>query len=128
MRITFLRVVFAAAVLFNTATLAAHHPIASVYRVDEQTTIEGVVVALVYRTPHSYLQVSAPDRTKNVRLWAVECGDQRQLRRTVSEGALKPGDRVIVTGHAARDDGEWRLRLRTIVRPRDAWRWSEADR
>jgi hypothetical protein len=66
----------------------------------------------------------APDRMKQMRLWAVETGDQQQMRRNVSEAALKPGDRVVVTGNTARDEGEWRLFLRTLMRPRDGWRWT----
>src|SRR5262245_44024562 len=123
-----LRIVFVSALVRQTASLAAHHAVASVYRLDEQTTIDGVLVSLVYRNPHSYLQVMAPDRTNHMRVWAVECGNQQLLLRNVSESALKPGDRVVVTGNAGRDEGQWRLLLRTLLRPRDGWRWNGLER
>src|SRR2546425_3382745 len=123
-----LRIVLVVAVVCQTVSLAAHHAITSVYRVDEQLTIDGVVVSLVYRNPHSYLQVMAPDRMNHMRLWAVECGNQQLLRRNVSEAALKPGDRVVVTGTPGRDEGQWRLLLKTLSRPRDGWRWNGINR
>jgi hypothetical protein len=50
------------------------------------------------------------------------------LRHTLAAASLVPGDRVIVTGDPARDTGAWRMRLRTLVRPRDGWRLSEDPR
>src|SRR2546430_6773458 len=108
MYLRILRIVLVVAVVCQTVSLAAHHAITSIYRVDEQLTIDGVVVSLVYRNPHSYLQVMAPDRMNHMRLWAVECGNQQLLRRNVLEAALKPGDRVVVTGTPGRDEGQWR--------------------
>jgi DNA/RNA endonuclease YhcR with UshA esterase domain len=128
MQLRILRIVLVVAVVCQTVSLAAHHAITSIYRVDEEMTIDGVVVSLVYRNPHSYLQVMAPDRMNHMRLWAVECGNQQLLRRNVSEAALKPGDRVVVTGNAGRDEGQWRLLLRTLQRPRDGWRWNGINR
>jgi len=128
MYLRILRIVFVVAVVCQTVSLAAHHAITSIYRVDEQLTIDGVVVSLVYRNPHSYLQVMAPDRMNHMRLWAVECGNQQLLRRNVLEAALKPGDRVVVTGTPGRDEGQWRLLLKTLSRPRDGWRWNGINR
>ena len=106
-------------------SLAAHHSVADKYRVGERVTIEGELVTLIFRNPHSYLHVRAPDRTAHSRLWAVESGRGLQLRQALANATLTPGDRVIVTGDPGRDEGEWRMRLRTIVRPRDGWRWIE---
>ena len=128
MYLRILRIVLVVAVVCQTVSLAAHHAITSIYRVDEQLTIDGVVVSLVYRNPHSYLQVMAPDRMNHMRLWAVECGNQQLLRRNVLEAALKPGDRVVVTGTPGRDEGQWRLLLKTLSRPRDGWRWNGINR
>lgn len=106
-------------------SLAAHHSVAEKYRVDERVTIEGELVTLIFRNPHSYLHVRAPDRAAHPRVWAVESGRGMQLRHALEGATLKPGDRVIVTGDPGRDDGQWRMRLRTITRPRDGWRWTE---
>ena len=109
-------------------SVAAHHSVATIYRESERVTIEGELVTLIYRNPHSYLHVMAPDRQKHQRLWAIESSSGQQLRQTLSAASLLPGDRVIITGDPGRDEGTWRIRLRTIVRPRDGWRWTEVPR
>jgi len=124
---TRLAVLVVAAVGLGTS-LAAHHSVATTYRVDERVTIEGELVTLVYRNPHSYLHVMAPDRQHQQRLWAIESSSGQQLREKLSAASLVPGDRVIVTGDPGRDEGTWRMRLRTIVRPRDGWRWTDNPR
>jgi hypothetical protein len=115
-----------AVVLASHSTADGHHPTARRYRADEQTTIDGVLVSLVYKAPHSFLHVQAPDRQNNMRVWAVECGNRDELRRRVQESALKPGDRVVVTGDTSWDEGAWRVRLRTLTRRQDGWRWRES--
>ena len=108
-------------------SLAAHHSLTETYRVGERVTIEGELVTLIFRNPHSYLHVRAPDRAAHPRVWAVESGRGMQLRLALEGATLKPGDRVVVTGDPGRDDGQWRMRLRTITRLRDGWRWSEGS-
>ena len=98
------------------------------YRDGAPVTIEGELVTLVYRNPHSYLHVLAPDRQKHLRIWAIESSSGLQLRQTLAAARLVPGDRVIITGDPGRDDGTWRMRLRTIVRPRDGWQWTEVPK
>lgn len=111
----------------DATSISAHHSYASTYRENEVMAIEGELVDIVYRNPHSYLHVNAPDVGRHMRVWAVECGNRSQIRlQSLIEQTLKPGDHVVVTGSPGRDAGAWQLRLRTIVRPRDGWRWSEA--
>lgn len=110
------------------AAPSAHHPLSRTYRTDERATVDGVIVSIVLRSPHSYLEVRAQDAQKHVRVWSIECGDHRVVRKRLVEGSLRPGDRVIVTGEPSRDDGEFRVRLRRLVRPTDGWEWREADR
>lgn len=110
--------------------LTAHHSPVGIYRTDERTTVDGVLVSILYRRPHSYLYVEdrTPDRRKQVRVWAVESGEGTWLRTRVDEGTLRPGDRIVVTGEPGRDDGARRLRLRRLVRPSDGWGWAEGGR
>ena len=120
--------VAAAGLLCGAVSTSAHHSLASMYREHERVTIEGVVVTLVYRNPHSYVHVQAPDAHQHLRVWAVESSMGHQLRDALGGGMLKPGDHVIVTGQPAHDDGAWRVRLQTLVRARDGWRWTEGGR
>jgi hypothetical protein len=118
-------VLFAAAVSGTHAS--AHHPFASTYLEDKQITIEGEVAEWVYGNPHSFVHVITRDSRNQTQRWIVECrGAHQLLRQGVTWEALKPGQRVIVTGSPGRVTAGYRLRLRALVRPQDGWRWSDA--
>jgi hypothetical protein len=126
---TLLLLAIGAAVAFGTLTAAAHHPYAETYHEDQEITIKGVVIELIYRNPHSYIHLMAPDDNQRMHRWAVEWRSRDQMRGTgVGSQTLRPGDEVIATGNPARDAAAWRLRLRSLVRPRDGWRWSDSSR
>jgi thiamine monophosphate kinase len=56
--------------------------------------------------------------------WAVEWGGGGQLgQQGVTRETLKPGDHVVITGSPGRNPADHRLRMRTIFRPKDGWRW-----
>ena len=112
---------------YDTVSIGAHHSPASTYLEDRVIAIEGDLVDVVYRNPHSFIHVMAPDGARRMRLWAVEASNRGQLRlQGVFEETLRPGDHLVITGSPGRDAGTWRLRLRSIVRPKDGWRWSAA--
>jgi len=103
----------------------AHHSFPATYMVDQTVTIQGTVVQFLFRNPHSFVHVMAPDKGgKNV-VWAVEWGGGGALgSANVTHDTLKPGDKVIVTGNPARDAVSHRLRMRAIERPSDGWKWA----
>ena len=37
---------------------------------------------------------------------------------------LKPGDDVVVTGNPGRNPADHRLRMQSVERPKDGWKWS----
>jgi hypothetical protein len=114
----------AAALAPGAVRVAAHHSFTAVYLEDEVLTIEGQLVELIYRNPHSYLHVLAPDRSGQMRRWAVEWDSWPEIRRSTADtDALRIGDRLVVTGHAGRDPSAYRLRLRTMIRVKDGHRW-----
>ena len=120
-----LTLALAAVFLFGLADVSAHHPFSATYLYDERVSIEGEVVALIYRSPHPYVHVMAPDRDNRMRRWAIEwAGSQNGSRREMPVGFLMAGDHVIVTGSPGRDPGTFRILMRSIVRPSDGWRWS----
>jgi hypothetical protein len=56
--------------------------------------------------------------------WAVEWGGGAQLSRDgVSRDTLKPGDHVIVSGNPGRNSEDHRIRMHSITRPSDGWKW-----
>lgn len=119
---------FAALVLACMLTMGgvayAHHSFAATYIVDKEIKIEGKLVEFLYRNPHSFVKVEAPDDKGQMQTWAVEWGGGAQLSRDgVSRDTLKPGDHVIVSGNPGRDASEHRIRMHSISRPSDGWKW-----
>jgi multidrug efflux pump subunit AcrA (membrane-fusion protein) len=103
---------------------SAHHSFAATYIVDKEIKVDGKLVEFMYRNPHSFVKVEAPDDAGQMQTWTVEWGGGAQLSRDgVSRDTLKAGDRVIVSGNPGRDASEHRLRLHSIVRPADGWKW-----
>ena len=111
--------------LLVTATpVDAHHSFAATY-FEEVVTIEGDLVQFLYRNPHSFVHVMAPDPQGTVQRWAVEWGAGLQLSgQGVNRETLKPGDHVIITGNPGRTESDHRLRMRSITRPKDGWTWN----
>ena len=52
--------------------------------------------------------------------WGVECGNRTG---EPLPAALKPGDRIVVTGAPAREPGARRVALRDLLRPSDGFSW-----
>lgn len=103
----------------------AHHSFPATYFVDKTETINGTVVKFLFRNPHSIVHVMAPDKDGNLVTWAVEWGATGLLVADhVTTNTIKPGDHVIVTGNPARDASSHRLRMRSIERPLDGWKWA----
>jgi len=119
-----LLVLLVAGALVSGSRTYAHHSFAATYFVDQEITVEGTLTQFLYRNPHSFIKVQAPDEKGEMQTWSVEWGGGAQLtRERVGRDTLKPGDHVIVTGNPGRDPSEHRIRLHKIVRPADGWKW-----
>lgn len=116
-------VLMAAAFVFS-GRIYAHHSFAATYFEDKTVTIEGELVQFLYRNPHSFVHVVAPDENGQKQRWAVEWGGGGALNRQgVTRETLKPGDHVIITGNPGRNPADHRVRMQTIRRPADGWTW-----
>lgn len=103
---------------------SAHHSFPSSYQADREMTIEGELVQVVYRNPHSVIQLMIRDSSSQPQRWSVEWDGRARLDMQGITGAtLKAGDHLIITGFPGpRREDRW-LRLRSIFRPKDGWRW-----
>ena len=110
-------------VLVSAATVHAHHSFAATYIVDKEIKIEGEMVSFMFRNPHSFVHIEAPDDQGVVQRWAIEWAAAGQLSG-VKRDTLKAGDHVIVTGNPGRTAEDHRIRMRSIFRPKDGWKWS----
>jgi hypothetical protein len=117
-----LLLVAAASVL--SVRVYAHHSFAATYFEDKTVTIEGKLVQFLYRNPHSFVHVEAPDDKGEMQTWAVEWGAGGQLSREgVTRESLKPGDVVVIKGNPGRNPDDHRVRMQSITRPSDGWNW-----
>jgi hypothetical protein len=110
--------------LLAGAVASAHHSYSATYDVAGQVKLEGKLVQFVYRNPHSFVHVQAPDPKGVQQRWAVEWSGTGQLAEAgVQRDTLKVGDEVIITGRPSRVPGEYRVLMVTLQRPRDGFRW-----
>jgi uncharacterized protein DUF6152 len=124
------RAFFAAAVLsvlglVAIAPASAHHSFAATYFEDQTTKIEGDLVQFQFRNPHSYVHMEAKDEQGVVQRWTIEWGSGMQLStQGLTATTLKVGDHVVVTGAPGRDPEDHRMRMRSIERPKDGFKWN----
>ena len=124
------RVLIAAATLgalgFTTvAPVSAHHSFAATYFEDQLQKLEGDLVQFQFRNPHSYVHVQAMDDKGVMQRWTIEWGSGMQLStQGLTATAFKVGDHVIVMGAPGRDPEDHRLRMRSIERPKDGFKWN----
>ena len=104
----------------------AHHSFAATYDESRTVKIEGRLVQFLYRNPHSFVHLMAPDGNGEERRWAVEWGGAGQLSgQGVTRETLKPGDVVAITGNPGRNAAEYRIRMLTLRRPADGFGWGD---
>jgi hypothetical protein len=118
-----LLVALAAAVVAGTAA-SAHHSYAATYDVTKEIKLEGKLVQFVYRNPHSFVHIEAPDEGGMPQRWAVEWSGTTQLgSQGVNRESLKVGDQILIVGRPSRVPGEYRLLMVTLKRPLDGFTW-----
>ena len=121
------RIVFALALVgatFAAIPASAHHSFAATYFEDKTITIKGKLVQFMFRNPHSFVHVEAPDDGGKMETWAIEWGGGGQLAlKGVNRDTLKPGDEVAITGNPGRNPEDHRIRMRRIERPADGFTW-----
>ena len=114
----------ALATALTMAPMSAHHSFGATYEVSKSITLDGAIVQFVYRNPHSFVHVEAPDAGGTSQRWAVEWGGTAQLERTgVKRESLKVGDKVVISGRPSRVPGEYRVLMVTLTRPADGFTW-----
>jgi hypothetical protein len=109
---------------------AAHHSFAATY-LDQSVTLEGQLVQVQLRNPHSFAQVIVRDGNGIDVRYAVEWRGAGELgAQGVTPATLRIGDHLVITGNPSRQPNDHRVRLRTLLRPRDgfAWVWRDTQR
>ena len=118
------RILFAlgVTVFLLTASLSAHHSFSAVYQTKEEVKLEGKLVQISIRNPHSFIFIEAPDPEGKMQRWSLEWGGAAQLAgQGVNQQTLKVGDKVMVTGRPSRTPGEYRVLVQTISTDGFSW-------
>ena len=112
------------ALLTGSRQVLAHHSFSAEYDSTQKIEIQGVVTEFVWRNPHSFMKVDVTDKDGTTKAWTLEWGSISQLGQySISRTSIKPGDKIIVTGQAARDPAAPRMLIDTVKRPADGWEW-----
>ena len=107
----------------------AHHSFAGTYLLEKEKikTIEGKLVQVMLRNPHSFFHVEFVDENGQTTKIAVEAQGATQARGYGGKRPLAVGDVIKITFNPARLAESKRGRLVTIVRPADGWSWGTGE-
>lgn len=112
------------AALMSGLTASAHHSFTATYDESKTVEIEGELVQFMFRNPHAWVHVMAPDENGEMQRWGVEWGGAGQLSgQGVTRESLRPGDHVIITGNPGRNAVDHRVRMLSLLRPSDGFGW-----
>ncbi len=124
MKYTLATLAVAVGVLMSEVPALAHHSFSATYQEDEITEIRGRIVQFLFRNPHSWVHVMAPDENGVMQRWGVEWGGAGQLAgQGMTRASLQVGDEIIITGSLGRNPADHRLRMNSLVRPADGFSW-----
>ncbi len=104
-------------------TASAHHSLAATY-LDKEVKLDGKILDLLLRNPHSFLQIEAPDEDGVMQRWSLEWRSSGQLgQQGIKRDTLKVGDEVVITMNPSRTAGDHRGALKTLHRKSDGFGW-----
>ena len=114
----------AAAFFAVPATLRAHHSYSATYDTSREVRLDGKLVQFVWRNPHAFVHVQAPDESGTSQRWSVVWAGTSQLANNgIARDTLHVGDAVTIVGRPSRVSGEYRLLMVSLKRPSDGFSW-----
>jgi hypothetical protein len=109
---------------WDTSSALAHHSVSATYIFGKTVRLDGTLKEFIWRNPHSFMRVEAPDDKGMKYIWIVEGAAPQQLSEAgLTASTLRPGDHVIVTGRPGRIAEDHKILLHSIERPSDGFRY-----
>jgi len=107
-----------------TTRADAHHSSAATYDVSKEVQLEGKIVQILLRNPHSFLHIEAPDQDASMQRWSLEWRSIGSLdQQGVKRNTLKVEDVVVITMNPSRTASDHRGLLRSLIRKSDGFGW-----
>ena len=119
--------VIGVALLAGTAAYA-HHSYGATYDTSKEIKLQGKLVQFVFRNPHAFVHVQAPDQNGATQRWAVEWSGTTQLGQSgVNQNTLRVGDEIVISARPSRVPNEYRALMLTLKRPLDGFSWGARE-
>jgi hypothetical protein len=104
-------------------TAEAHHSISAVYDRSHSVSLRGTIVEFALVQPHPFVVIATREEGREQR-WRGELDNRHELVAIgVTASTLKPGDEVVVSGSASRNQ-QHQLYVLRLDRPGDGF-WYE---
>ncbi len=125
---TKMMLVLGAMLLVLSITAYAHHSQQATYDLNKKIEIKGKLVQFMFRNPHAFVTLEAPDEGGQTQKWSVEWAGAAQLGgQGVTRETFKVGDVVTITGNPSRTAVDHRLHMVTIKREKDGFGWGTRE-
>jgi Family of unknown function (DUF6152) len=114
--------------LLATTAAYAHHSYGANYDVSKEIKLQGKLVQFVFRNPHAFVQMMAPDPNGTMQRWSIEWSGTTQLGAAgITHESLRVGDEIVVVVRPSRVAGEYRGLMVTLKRPVDGFAWGTRE-
>jgi len=116
--------ILAGGLLLSAIAAYAHHSLGATYDGNKTLELNGKILQLLLRNPHSFLQVEAPDDKGVMQRWSLEWRSAGSLgQQNIKRDSLKAGEEVVVTMNPSRTPADHRGALVTLHRKSDGFGW-----
>lgn len=113
-RVLFYSLVLAAAALFLSSQVYAHHSTAE-YDMTKFSSVKGTVTEFEWSNPHAYIHIDAANEKGKTEKWTAELASLGMLSRVNwKRDTVKPGDEITIVGNRAKS-GTNNMRLTKII-------------
>ena len=111
--------------LMSAALANAHRSVASQHDPSASLTVEGIVVEVLMRNPHSRIRTAITNDAGVTEEWMLEMDDVADMaEQGVTSETLHAGDELVVFGFPARD-GSRLLHIESFQRPSDGLEYED---
>ncbi len=93
------RLLVVIALLFAATLSRAHHSVPVHYDLNTEDRVNGVITRVVWRNPHSFMELDVTNDDGETEHWHIEMGTKNTMvRRKIDLEQLELGDQVTVIG------------------------------